>query len=180
MHSFGPPNSLTQMLTLRPLTVDDLSAARYVHAAAFSGSGGDYYETQHVDAFVGFIRSARYADLMLGTNAVAAWLDTEMVGLAAWSPGEQASPTARILALCVRPLFTGEGIGRLLLDHVEEEARNAGYPALEVAATLNTVGFFDTLGFRAVRHGEWTLPLGHEIPVTYMRKAEFTGLRLVT
>jgi hypothetical protein len=50
---------------------------------------------------------------------------------------------------------------------------------LEVSATLNAVGFFEELGFRVVRNGSWALPLGHEIPVAFMRKAEFVGLRAV-
>lgn len=168
------------MLMLRPLSVDDLSTARYIHAASFSGAAAEDYGPEDIEALVAFVRSPRYADLLLGNHAVAAFIEAEMVGIAAWSPGEGMSPTARILALCVRPLFTGEGIGRQLLGHVEEEARAAGFHALEVAATLNTIGFFDSLGFRLVRNGNWALPMGREIPVAYMRKAEFTGLRAVT
>lgn len=179
MQSLHPPATLVQMLSLRPLTVDDLSTARYIHTASFTGAAADYYAPDDIDAFVAFVRSPRYADLLLGNHAVAGWIADEMVGLAAWSPGEGLSSTARILALCVRPLFTGDGVGRQLLDHVEEEARAAGLRALEVAATLNSVGFFDSLGFRVVRNGEWALPMGREIPVAYMRKAEFTGLHLV-
>ena len=168
------------MTTLRPLSVDDLSTARYIHTASFTGSAPDHYSQADIEAFNAFVRSPRYGDLLLGNHAVAAWFDSEMVGTAAWSPGEGRSPTARIILVAVRPLFTGEGIGRLLVDHVEAEARAAGYHALEVSATLNSVGFFEELGFRVVRSGEWALPLGHEIPVAFMRKAEFVGLQAVT
>ncbi len=161
------------MMTLRPLSVDDLSTARYIHSASFAGAAQGHYAPDDIEAFVAFVRSPRYADLLLGNHAVAAWIETEMVGTAAWSEGEGMSATARILAVCVRPLFTGEGIGRKLLDHVEQEARAAGYPALEVAATLNAVSFFESLDYRLVRNGGWALPLGHEIPVAYMRKVHF-------
>ncbi len=165
------------MTTLRPLSVDDLSTARYIHTASFSGSAQEHYSPADIDAFNAFVRSPRYADLLLGNNAIAAWIESEMVGTAAWSPGEGRSPTARIIVVAVRPLFTGEGIGRLLVDHVEAEAHEAGYQALEVSATLNSVGFFESLGFRVVRNGGWALPLGHEIAVVFMRKAEFIGLQ---
>jgi N-acetylglutamate synthase-like GNAT family acetyltransferase len=164
------------MTTLRRLSVDELSTARYIHTASFTGSAPEHYSSADIEAFNAFVRSPRYADLLLGNNAVAAWIDTEMVGTAAWSPGEGRSPTARIVMVAVRPLFTGEGIGRLLVDHIEAEAREAGFQALEVSATLNSVGFFEGLGFRVVRGGEWALPLGHEIPVAFMRKADFVGL----
>jgi GNAT superfamily N-acetyltransferase len=165
--------------TVRPLSVDDLSTARYIHAASFAASALEHYSQTDIDAFNAFVRSPRYADLLLGNNAVAAWIESEMVGTAAWSPGEGRSPTARIIVVAVRPLFTGEGIGRLLVDYVEAQAREAGYCALEVSATLNSIGFFEGLGFRVVRNGGWALPLGHEIPVAFMRKAEFVGLHPV-
>jgi putative acetyltransferase len=167
------------MVTLRPLTVDDLSTARYIHTASFSGAAAEHYAPDDIAAFVAFVRSPLYGDLLLGNHAVAAWIGAEMVGTGAWSPGEGLSPTARILALCVRPLFTGEGIGRQLLDYIEAETRAAGFRALEVASTLNAVAFFESLGFRLVRNGGWALPLGHEIPVAYMRKADFAGLQAV-
>jgi putative acetyltransferase len=164
------------MTTLRPLSIDDLSTARYIHSASFAGSAQNHYAPDDIAAFNAFVRSPRYGDLLLGNNAVAAWIDQEMVGTAAWSPGEGRSPTARIVVVAVRPLFTGGGIGRLLVDHIETQARDAGCPALEVSATLNAVSFFEELGFRVVRNGDWALPLGHEIPVVFMRKAEFVGL----
>ncbi len=49
-----------------------------------------------------------------------------------------------------------------------------------MSATLNAVGFFEELGFRVVRNGDWALPLGHEISVAFMRKADFVGLHAVT
>lgn len=169
--------TLAQMMKLRPLSVDDLSAARYIHAASFAGAAQDHYSRADIDAFTAFVRSPRYADLLLGNRAVAAWIGPEMVGTAAWSAGEPPSPTARILAVFVRPLFTGEGIGRQLVGYIEDEARAAGYRALEVSATLNAVGFFQDLGYLLVREGTWALPLGHEMPVAFMRKANFVGLQ---
>jgi GNAT superfamily N-acetyltransferase len=99
-----------------------------------------------------------------------------MVATAAWSPGEERSPTARIFGVFVRPMFTGEGIGRRIVGHVEADARGAGFPAIEAAATLNAAGFFEAIGYRFVRGGKWALPSGHEMAVTFLRKAEFAGI----
>jgi GNAT superfamily N-acetyltransferase len=167
------------MIELRPLTVDDLSAARYIHTASFSAAAQDHYARGEIDAFVDFVRSPHYADLLLGNRTVAAWLAGEMVGTAAWSPGEGLSPTARVLAVFVRPLFTGEGIGRRLVEYIESEASAAGFHAFELSATLNAVGFFEGLGYRVLRKGTLALPLGRDIPVAFMRKAQFVGLHPV-
>jgi len=172
----GRPDSLAPMIELRPLTIDDLSMARYIHAAAFARAAEAHYSAADIAAFDQFVRSPRYADLMLGNPAVAAWLGPDMVATAAWSPGEAKSPTARIFGVFVRPMFGGEGIGRRIVGQVEEDARGAGYPALEAAATLNAAGFFEAIGYRFVRGGAWALPTGREIAVTFLRKAEFSGI----
>jgi GNAT superfamily N-acetyltransferase len=167
---------LAPVVEIRPLTVDELSPARYIHTAAFAQGARGHYSPTDIAAFNEFARSSRYADLMLGNPAVAAWLGPEMVATAAWSPGESRSPTARVFGVFVRPMFTGEGIGRRIVGHVEEEARAAGYPALEAAATLNATPFFEAIGFRFVRAGTWALPTGREIAVAFLRKAELAGL----
>jgi GNAT superfamily N-acetyltransferase len=175
-HPAQRPATLAPMIELRRLSVDDLSMARYIHTAAFASAAQGHYTAADIEAFGEFVRSPRYADLMLGNPAVAAWLGEDMVGTAAWSPGEGLSPTARVFGVFVRPMFTREGIGRRLVGHVEEVAHAAGYPALEAAATLHAAGFFEALGFRFVRGGAWALPSGIEIPVTFLRKAAFAGL----
>lgn len=165
------------MTALRPLTVDDLSTARYIHTASFASAAKSHYAQTDIDAFVGFVRSPSYADLLLGNPSFGAWIGDELVGVAAWSPGEGRSPTARILVVSVRPLFTSSGLGRLLVEHIEEEAHAAGFRALEVSAPLSAVEFFEGLGYLSVRQGGWKLPQGPELAVVFMRKADFTGMQ---
>jgi len=176
-HASAKPDGLARMTELRALTVDDLSLARYIHTSAFASAAQGHYSPADIEAVGAFVRSPRYADLLLGNPAVGAWLGQEMVATAAWSPGEAPSPTARVLAVFVRPLFTGGGIGRRLVAHVEEQAQGAGYRAFELAATLNAAGFFEGLGYRFLRSGAWALPSGCEIPVAFMRKADFAGFQ---
>ncbi len=170
--------SLAQMIDIRPLTVDDLSTARYIESASFTTAAQATYDAAEIEGFCEFVRSPRYGDLLLGNDAYAAWIGTEMVGTAAWCAGE-AKPTAQLLALFVRPLFYGEGIGSRLAQFLEEDARAAGYRALEVSATLNTVGFFEGLGYLTTRQAAWALPSGRAMNVAQMRKANIGSPRLV-
>ncbi len=163
-------------MTLRPITMDDMSTARYVHASAFARTAADFYTPEDIAAVEAYVRGPLYADLLLGNPATAGFIDGEMVATAAWSPGPPRSPTARILALNVRPLFMGEGLGSKILGRIDAQIREAGFSALEVAATFNSAGFFESNGFRLVRKSTWALPAGYELPVAYMRKAEFKGL----
>lgn len=170
MHVSGAPDSLLQLLEIRPLSVDDLSTARYVVSAAFARAAKGHYSAAEAEAFAEFVRSPHYSDILLGNRAYAAWVGSEMVGVAAWSIGEGKSPTARILALFVHPLFGGHGIGTRLAEYLGDEAAAAGYRALEASATLNAVPLFEKLGFLEIRRGAWGLPSGRDLPIAFMRK----------
>lgn len=170
MHVSGTPDSMLQLLEIRPLSVDDLSTARYVVSAAFARAAGEHYSASDVDAFADFVRSPHYSDILLGNRAYAAWVGSEMVGVAAWSPGEQRSPTARVLALFVHPLFGGHGIGTRLEEYIADEAIASGYRALEASVTLNAVAYFERLGFIEMRRGTWAIPSGRDLPIVFMRK----------
>ena len=133
------PDSLLTLMEIRALSVDHLSTARYVVATAFARGANDHYSTADMEAFAEFVRSPHYADVLLGNRTYGAWVGSDMVGIAAWSAGEAPSPTARVVAVFVHPLFSGNGIGTRLTEYLEVEAANAGYRALEISATLNAV-----------------------------------------
>jgi len=170
MYGTGAPDSLLQLLEIRPLGVDDLSTARYVVSTSFLRAARQHYSAAQAEGFSAFIRSPHYADLLLGNRPYGAWVGSEMVGIAAWSIGESKSPTARILAVFVHPLFGGHGIGARLGEYLSDEARAAGYRALEASVTLNATGFFERLGFLETRRSTSRLPSGRELEVAHMRK----------
>jgi GNAT superfamily N-acetyltransferase len=170
MHVSAIPDNLLQMLEIRALSVDDLATARYIVGRAFARSAKDHYSAPDIEAYTEFVRSPHYADVLLGNRAYGAWVGSEMVGVAAWSVGEGKSPTARILAVFVHPLYGAEAIGTRLVEYLEDEARAAGYRALETSATLNAVSFFERLDYLETRRGSWGLPSGRELPIVFMRK----------
>lgn len=159
------------MIELRPLTIDDLSTVRYIHTAAFSAAAQGHYSQREITSFTDYLRSPRYGELLLGNPAVVALMGADMVGTAVWCPTPPPGLTARILAVYVRPLFTGEGIGRKLIERMERDAQAAGFRAIEVSATRNAISFFEDIGYRHVRDGSWGLPSGAEIGVGFLRKA---------
>ncbi|HET6322080.1 MAG TPA: GNAT family N-acetyltransferase [Hyphomicrobium sp.] len=163
-------DSLLDMLEIRALSVDEMSNARYVVASSFARGASEHYSQPQIDAFVAFVRSPQYTDLLVGNRAYGAFIDGEMVGVAAWSIAEMKSPTARLLAVFVLPLFGGNGIGTRLVEYLEEEARATGYRAQETSALLGARGFFEHLGYHETGAASWSLPSGHTIPVAMMRK----------
>jgi len=170
MYVAGAPDSLLQLLEIRPLGIDDLSTVRYVVSAAFQRTAKEHYSAAEVEAFADFVRSPHYSDLLLGNRAYGAWVGSEMVGVAAWCIGEPKSATARVLSLFVHPMFGANGIGTRLGEYLADEARAAGYRALEASVTLNAAAFFERLGYLETRRGVWGLPSGRELPIAFMRK----------
>jgi len=163
--------SLLDMLEIRALSVDEMSNARYVVASSFARDASEHYSRPQIDAFVEYVRSPQYSDLLVGNRSYGAFIDAEMVGVAAWTITETESPTARLLAVFVLPLFSGNGIGTRLVEYLEEEARATGYRAQETSALFGARGFFEHLGYHETGEASWSLPSGRTIPVAMMRKA---------
>ncbi len=164
------PDSLLTLMEIRTLSVDHLSTARYVVGTAFARGAKDHYSNADMEAFAEFVRSPHYADVLLGNRTYGAWVGSDMVGIVSWSVGEAPSPTARVVAVFVHPLFSRNGIGTRLTEYLEVEAANAGYRALEISATLNAASFFEQLGYIETARRGWGLPAGHVMPTALMRK----------
>ena len=164
------PDSLLTLMEIRALSVDHLSTARYVVGTAFARGAKDHYSTADMQAFAEFVRSPHYADVLLGNRTYGAWVGSDMVGVASWSVGEAPSPTARVVAVFVHPLFSRNGLGTRLTEYLEVEAATAGYRALEISATLNATSFFEQSGYIETARRGWGLPAGHVMPTALMRK----------
>jgi GNAT superfamily N-acetyltransferase len=166
-------------MEIRALGVDHLSAARYVVETAFARGAKGHYSPADKQAFQEFVRSPHYADVLLGNRTYGAWVGSDMVGVASWSLSDTPSPTARVVALFVHPLFSRNGLGTRLTEYLEVEAATAGYRAVEISATLNAASFFEQAGYiETARHG-WRLPAGQVMPTVLMRKLHGAGVDIL-
>ena len=67
---------------------------------------------------------------------------------------------AKIRAFFVHPDHARRGLGRMLLNHCEQEALQAGFTAFEMMATLPGVKLYQVFGYEKVRDEESILPNG--------------------
>lgn len=163
---------LADALELRPVTLDDYSSIRAIHASAFKALAGACYPEDEVAAFTTYVYSQTYVDMLRGENLLCGFLGGEMVATAGWAPADDNGLSARIRSVYVRPLFTGLGIGRRIALEAESWARRSGFRGFGARVTLNAVGFFETLGFEVTSHGVHMLPAERGLPVCFMRKAD--------
>lgn len=170
MHPSAPAAQLIDMLEIKPLGVDCLATARYVVATAVKRHAAAAYTQAQLQVLLDFVQSPHYSDLLYAGHSYGAFVGAEMVAVAAWSSGAASSPTARLIGVFVQPLFGASGIGSRLLAHIEDEARAAGFRALDVGALPGAVGFLEATGYQQIGPRPLGLPSGQQIPVIEMRK----------
>jgi GNAT superfamily N-acetyltransferase len=83
---------------------------------------------------------------------------------------DPATQPARIRAFFVDPSSPRQGLGRLLMEHCEREAKAAGFRTMELAATLPGVPLYRACGFAEVEPMSLALPDSVEVPLSKMRK----------
>lgn len=83
---------------------------------------------------------------------------------------DPATQAARIRAFFVDPAVPRQGLGRMLMEHCEREAAQAGFTLLELAATMPGVPLYRACGFEDVEDLMLALPDNISVPLTRMRK----------
>jgi GNAT superfamily N-acetyltransferase len=78
------------------------------------------------------------------------------------------SDAARIRAMYTHPDWARRGIGRLILDRCEQEARNAGFKRAEMMATLAGVPLYEACGYREIEKHTDIAKDGTPIPLVKM------------
>lgn len=156
-------------IAIRAVGIDDLSAVRYVHTAAFKATALATFEEPDIAAFVAYVRSPEYSDRILASHTFGAWVGDQLVGTASWDLAEQGA-AARLFFIFVHPLFMGAGVGRRLIETVEEDARKAGLAICMVRAPLNTIPFFEQQAYVQTARGACAFVPGRTTPFALMVK----------
>src|SRR5471032_294789 len=83
---------------------------------------------------------------------------------------DPATQAARIRAFFVDPTMARQGLGRMLMQHCQRQAADAGFKAMELAATMPGVPLYLASGFEVSEPFEITLPGEIKVPLARMRK----------
>jgi GNAT superfamily N-acetyltransferase len=86
------------------------------------------------------------------------------------SPLDPATDAAKIRAFFVDPLHARRGIGSLLLERCEAEARLRGFRQVELMATLPGVKLYAARGYVGTERVDYDVGLGEHIEFIPMRK----------
>jgi GNAT superfamily N-acetyltransferase len=171
---------------LREARLADVPALQQVIAASARAlSRGDYSEAQ-IEAALGtawgvdseLIRDATYFAVESSDAIVACggWSRRRTLFGADAQPGRESAlldprrDAARIRAFFVHPGWARRGIGRLLLERCEAEARAAGFRTAELMATLPGQRLYRACGY--IGEERITFPIANDLTIDFipMRK----------
>jgi len=185
--------------TLRLATEDDIPALHALIEASVRGlQAGDYTPAQ-IEGALGtvlgldtqLIRDGTYfvaeAESLSDASRSGATAQNALAGCGGWSkrrtlfgadrgPGRElelldpATDAAKVRAIFVHPAYARQGLGTLILAHVEAAARAAGFTRYEMGSTLTGVPLYSLKGYRAVERIAVPLHNGEALPVVKMVK----------
>jgi GNAT superfamily N-acetyltransferase len=77
---------------------------------------------------------------------------------------------AKIRAFFVHPDFSRQGLAKLLLDHCEKAAKEAGFKKIELMSTLPGVKFYQSQSYKGDQDIDYRLPNGRIVKFLPMCK----------
>lgn len=174
-------------LHIRTATSEDISALERLIEESVRALSVGFYTPQQIESSLQYVFGVDTQLIEDGTYFVVE-ADGLLAGCGGWSKrktlygGDKVkteeddlldpkTQPSRIRAFFVHPNFARRGIGRLLLDACEQAARQAGFSALELAATMPGEPLYAACGFHIIERIEVELPDGVLVPIARMGKA---------
>lgn len=172
---------------IRLAQLDDVPELQRVIAASARGLSTDRYTPEQIEGALKYVFGVD-TQLIADQTYFVVESAGRMAGCGGWSKrktlfgGDQMKkdkqdplldPTtepARIRAFFVHPNWARKGVGGLILETCEAEARKAGFSEMEMAATLPGEPLYARFGYEVVERFDIPLPDGTLLPVARMSK----------
>ena len=84
---------------------------------------------------------------------------------------DPASEPARVRAMYTHPDHIRRGLGKAILDHCENAARQAGFTTCSLAGTLAGEPLYQACGYKTVEQFTFTASNGIIVPLLHMEKS---------
>lgn len=187
-------------VSIRLATIDDVPALQELIRGSVSVLSKQFYSSQQIASALSHVFGVDTQLINDGTYFVAE-VEGRIAGSGGWSKrntlfgGDQAKSVradpqqnppidsvpdalldpakdaARIRAFYVHPLWSRNGIGRMILTACEEAARNEGFRQIELAATLPGVPFYLSGGYKKAEEIPIEMPDGESLSTFRMTRS---------
>jgi len=171
---------------IRRATEADVPALHALIEASVRGLQANDYTAAEIEGALGHALGLDSQLVVDGTYFVAE-VDGEMVASGGWSyratlcgsdgmtgrePAslDPAKDAAKIRAIFVHPEWARKGLGTLMLEYCEVQAREAGFTRLEMGSTLTGAPLYRLRGYEERERIAIPLPNGEALPIIRMTK----------
>jgi GNAT superfamily N-acetyltransferase len=154
---------------IRPARPDDAKALWLVHGRAVRALAGTHYTPDEREAWATRMRPEGYLEPM-ATRLLLVAATTAEEGSRIIGYGQLHVAEGTIDAIYVDPGWVRRGVGAALVDALERESRTRGLTGLVVEASLNSVPFYQALGYVAKGLDQHPLAPGVGIAFVVMEK----------
>lgn len=170
-------------IEIRLAEPSDLPGLRALQERSMRVLGQGHYTATQIEAFISRVGTMD-AYLVTDRTYLVAECDGEMVGCGGWTtrmPGyARTLPDAHLYAnrdratirsIFVEPLVARRGVGRRVMNAVEDRLRGEGFASVELGATVSGDAFYRAIGYRPLR--EMRIDLGNDVDfgLTVMSKS---------
>lgn len=168
---------MTGVLTIRPTAPADLAEVDALFQRSYPALLKDHYPPSLMVTAVPLI--ARAKPELLASGRYFAVIDAEgaIVGAGGWSSTDPrqgrrgAAATGHIRHVVTDHRRAREGVGRALMAHIFDDARQAGIRRMDCLSTLMAVPFYAACGFEEVRPVVIPLRAAIDFPAVLMERS---------
>lgn len=184
---------MSARFSLRVATEDDIPALHALVEASVRGLQANDYTQAQIDGALGTVLGVDTQLIRDRTYFIAEAQNPNLgsrgplAGCGGWSkrktlfgpdqgPGREpelldpATDAARIRAIFVHPSYARQGLGSLILAHVEAQAISAGFRRFEMGSTLTGVPLYRLKGYVEMERVKVPLANGEAVTVVKMAK----------
>ena len=126
----------------RRATADDVDAVHRLQVDAIRHGTGGEYDTEAVDAWAGAFNRDGFVDKVDRHEVWIAEVGGRIAGYVSFDPA-----TFEIDSVYVAPEMAGRGIGRAMMEHILDRAREHRIENVWLDASKNAIPFYERLGF---------------------------------
>lgn len=158
-------------MNIRRAKLTDAEALWRIQTQAIRHQGPSHYTEEQINAWAGKLTPdtdiiERYSSMLEhGVVFVAEDTNGTLAGFSHLVP-----ETGEVGAIYVHPDHLQHGVGRQLIEALEEEARRLGVTKLHLKASLNAVAFYERVGFKFDHEEIHRFRSGTEMPCVIMTK----------
>jgi len=154
-------------MKIRAAEHEDSQKILHVITDAIVANAGNHYSAQQIDAWSGGFAEESIVLAIEYTGALVAETDGQVVGFGNIEISDEV--TAQIHLLYVSSQYQRKGVGALLIEELEIQARAAGKLSVEADVSLQAHGLFLKVGY-STRENYIKIHRGLEFPNSWVER----------